>query len=325
MNYSLCKLRFTAPLHAGSGESAKSLDGSEFTLCADTVFSALCHTAEADSGVAAVSELCDLASSGGLLLSDAMPYCGEELYVPRPLLPPTGYRDTPASERKLMKALKYLSLNELPDYVSFVCGDGDFSPSGAVRSFGTESAAEKVALKGFDVSSPYSVGLFSFDADCGLYLLLAAEREETLDHVHRLLVLLGCGGVGGKVSSGYGKFELAEDPYVFDDVTEEYDQIRLLQRLLCEDFPCYMSVTSSLPNDGELDEALMGSFYMVRRRGGFVQSHSFGRAAKKRTQFFLAAGSVFRSRYGGGLYSVASGEHEVFRYSRPLFLGVDYR
>lgn len=326
MNYSLCKLKFTTPLHAGTGESAKSLDGSEMTFCADTIFSALCHAAETDGGATAVEELCLRAKNGSMTISDMMPYNSDVLYVPRPSLAPKTFRDTGSSDRKLMKSIKYIPISDLPDYISYCCGEGKFTPSEIFKEFGVEDICEKVSLKGLEVSSPYSVGTFSFYDGCGLWMLLAEESEEKLNMLHRLLTLLGCGGIGGKVSSGYGKFELAEDPYTFDATTEEDGQTRLLQRMLTEEFPLYVSLTTSLPSDKELDSALDGAWYIVRRRGGFVQSDTFGASAKKKTQFFLAAGSLFRTKYAGSLYNVAhGGNHEVFRYSKPLFLGVDFQ
>ena len=45
MNYFLFKLSFHTPCHFGSSDSALSLYTSEDHFCADTLFSALCHTA----------------------------------------------------------------------------------------------------------------------------------------------------------------------------------------------------------------------------------------------------------------------------------------
>ena len=54
-----------------------------------------------------------------------------------------------------------------------------------------------------------------------------------------------------------------------------------------------------------------------------MQSASFNTAAKKQTQFFLAAGSLFSQKYHGELFNVYNGgAHKVYRYSKPLFLGV---
>ncbi len=83
-------------------------------------------------------------------------------------------------------------------------------------------------------------------------------------------------------------------------------------------------LTSSLPREEELEEALDGASYQVLRRGGFVGSNTYSQVPmKKQTQYFLQAGSVIANRYTGDLYQVGSfGSHPVYRYGKPMFLGV---
>ena len=46
-------------------------------------------------------------------------------------------------------------------------------------------------------------------------------------------------------------------------------------------------------------------------------------ARKKKTQYFLAAGSLLPRRFEGDLYEVGpGGAHPVYRYGRPILLGV---
>ncbi|MEN6380241.1 MAG: type III-A CRISPR-associated RAMP protein Csm4 [Synergistaceae bacterium] len=326
MNYSLSKLLFMTPLHAGNSDRASSLDASEMSLCADTLFSALCCTADIDSGEAAARELCEWASEGQLYLSDMMPYHKENFYIPRPYLLPRIQRSDVRADRKAMKNLKFLPLVDLPDYIAHMTDGSDFSPEGIFSDFGVYDSVAKVSLKGMEVSSPYSVGTFSFDKDCGLYFIMASPCEDILEKMERLVILLGLSGIGGKVSSGYGKFRLAEDPYIFDGESAEDGEIRILQRMLSEEFPSYMSITTSLPNGDEMEKALAGSSYSVRRRGGFVRTRALKSASKKETQFFLGAGSVFKTKFEGGMYSVSKNAgHPVLRYSKPIFLGVDHQ
>ena len=53
MSCFLFSLRFTAPVHFGLSDAALSLYASEESFCADTLFSALCHTALRAEGEAA--------------------------------------------------------------------------------------------------------------------------------------------------------------------------------------------------------------------------------------------------------------------------------
>ena len=86
MNYFLFKLSFHTPCHFGSSDSALSLYTSEDHFCADTLFSALCHTARTLYGNSGVEALIEKAQKDQLFLSDAMPWCGERYYLPRPFL-----------------------------------------------------------------------------------------------------------------------------------------------------------------------------------------------------------------------------------------------
>ena len=65
--------------------------------------------------------------------------------------------------------------------------------------------------------------------------------------------------------------------------------------------------------------------FQVVRRGGFVASDTYAKTPmKKKNQFFFRAGSLFSNRFEGDLYSVGGfGSHSVYRYAKPLFLGVD--
>ncbi len=79
MSYLLFKLAFDAPVHFGPSDSALSLYTSEDFFRADTLFSALCHTAgdELDRLVKSVQNDC-------LRFSDAMPWRGDTLFLPKP-------------------------------------------------------------------------------------------------------------------------------------------------------------------------------------------------------------------------------------------------
>ena len=64
---------------------------------------------------------------------------------------------------------------------------------------------------------------------------------------------------------------------------------------------------------------------MLTRRAGFIQSSSYAQESRrKRSQWFLSAGSVLPGRFASQLYEVGeTGHHPVYRLSAPLFLGVE--
>ena len=328
MNYYLYKISFITPLHCGRGESAKSLERSRASICADTLFSALCCEAAADGGAQAVSDLCEGAKRGDVLFSDLFPYHGDDIYIPKPaLLPRTFGEALEADRKKAMKSLEYIPLLRLEEYIDSMEGRSLFEPEGIFKNFAETEIVEKVSLKGLEKSNPYFVTTSVFNRGCGLHGLIACGDEKKLKTVKRLLRLLGMGGIGGKVSAGYGKFKIA-DEYDLTYEEDAYDEQtkRLWHMLTTEKTQAYLSLTTSLPSDEELGEAMEGSLTTLRRRGGFVASESYGVSRKKDTQYFLGAGSLFRKKYAGTLYNVArGGAHPVYRYSKPIFLGVDYQ
>ena len=72
MSCFLFSLRFTAPVHFGLSDAAMSLYASEETFRADTLFSALCHTALHAEGEAGVTRLCEAVRRGEALYPCAL-------------------------------------------------------------------------------------------------------------------------------------------------------------------------------------------------------------------------------------------------------------
>lgn len=83
--------------------------------------------------------------------------------------------------------------------------------------FAAPLVAGRVALRE-EKPLPYYVGSYVFSEHSGLYFILGVEHEEEFTLIKDLLLSLGYSGIGGKRSSGYGKFELADDELeLFDD------------------------------------------------------------------------------------------------------------
>lgn len=165
------------------------------------------------------------------------------------------------------------------------------------------------------------MGAFRFAEDCGLYVLAGLESDDAA-WLRTLMRALGLSGIGGKVSSGYGKFTVDDEIYLNDPFDE---QTAWLFRALCRDAPAYLLLTTALPDEEELERTMEDASYTLTRRGGFVSSDSFAPSGqKKREQFFLTAGSVVRRRFGGALYLAARQDHPAYRFSKPLLLGCPY-
>lgn len=325
MNYCLFKLKFTSPVHFGSGSMAHSLDTGEMTCHADTLFSALCHSAAVLGGEEKVAWLIELAQTSAIRFSDCMPYKDETLYLPRLCW---QLKKAPDDNQKMLKRAEWISVSEMESYLSTLRGEGDYcwENAGYKSTFGTTVELTKAAVPSDADAVPYTVGLFQFFDDCGLYFILQYEKEDDAAKIEQLVQALGYSGIGGKISAGYGKFEVSDVTY-FSCLEDTYDEATawLYQHFNCSDSKYWTLLTTSLPADEELESVISTACFQVVRRGGFT--HPRGKNSellKKQTQYFLSAGSVVTHPFSGSLFSVGfSPDHPIYRYSRPILLGVN--
>jgi CRISPR-associated protein Csm4 len=330
MKYYLYRLRFKTGIHIGEHKGRIALATSGMGIHADTIFSALCHEALQNGGQVLLDKMAGFVKDGELLFSDAFPYQGREYYLPKPVLGMTGKRaQSDSNLKKKFKALKYIPASRFSEYLSGLRGEIFFDPENIQTVFGNHSTLTKVAIKGMkdirglEETRPYHVGVFQFFEDCGLYLILAYQGEEQRELFNRLVNSLSYTGIGGKRTSGLGKFEVLGEE--LQDIPEEDSSGRVLAQMLKERTALYqMNLSVALPQEEELELALENAYYSLIRRGGFVQSQTYSDTPmKKRVQYFFAAGSCFKKSFEGDLYDVSYyGHHPVYRYAKPIFLGV---
>ncbi|HZK39471.1 MAG TPA: type III-A CRISPR-associated RAMP protein Csm4 [Clostridia bacterium] len=325
MRYRLYKLRFTTPVHFGGESGSSGLVSSEMVFRSDSFFSALCMEAAA-AGL--IGDLLGAAREGKLLLSDLLPFAGEEYYLPKPFLSAKGEQKknvgTEMKKRKLFKKLSFVPVSGFDDYIKSFSGDAVFDVEKAlagIDALGSSAVRTQVALTGRDESLPYHVGIYSFAADCGLYLIAGIGDEATELLFEKIMLALAYTGIGGKKSSGLGKFETddvieLEEPY--------HENLEKIEAMLGAE-GCAMTLNTSLPLDDELETALDGATYTLVRRGGFIASPAFSPSPLKKNELYaFAGGSCFANRFEGGLFDVSggTGEHAVYRYLKPMFVGV---
>lgn len=303
----MVKLTFQAPVHFGDGR----LSDGEYTCDAATLFSALFIEA-LKAGCA--DELLAAAKSGDLSISDAFPYIGKRLYVPKPMACVSERAANSAESgdsraRKANKALKYIPADKLGDFLG-----GSFDFVGELGRFnnGASFLRTKVNLtrSTSDDAEPYHVGGYRFAPECGLFFLVNGAYD-----VRPLMEQLSYSGIGGKRSSGYGRFtfEVCEDaPLRLVDGSSFGKRAMLL--------------SSALPREDELTDSLLeGARYHLVRKGGFVQSTSHAPTPrKKRSLCLFASGSVFERCFEGDVFDVNAtpGAHPVYRYARAMWMEV---
>ena len=297
---SLYKLRFTAPVHFGPESGGEKLSSHAMAFRADLLFSALFLQGDGDA-------LLHWVQQGRLWFSDAFPYQESTLYIPQPvgIWNPQTMTDDPAVW-KLFKHLAYIPLDQLGAYVRGQC-----DPASLKTSFGTGYEVTRVNRRDAD-QSPYPVGCFRFADGCGLYIIVSAD-EQAMEGFDKRLLSLSANGIGGKVSSGWGKFvfEKAGLPPI---LAAGLDNHQAAYQLL---------LSTALPEDDALEEALSNGAWLLVRRGGFSYSTSAA-AHKKHTVFLLGSGSVFSRRFRGTMLDVGLGmPHPVWRCAMAGFMGVD--
>ena len=163
MNYSLIRLRFDGLAHFGTSDSALSLFTSEDHFYADTLFSALCHTALSLHGIDGLHSLLQQAADGSLLLSDSMPWHrtahGVDYYLPKPCrtfprLPQK--QDMPQGSRKAMKKLAWIPVRSFSDFWRSIAGEASYQPQ--PDAFGTLAGRTQAAVSDETDAVPYQVG-----------------------------------------------------------------------------------------------------------------------------------------------------------------------
>lgn len=334
MLYYLFKLKFLAPVHFGADIPGIGLEKSSVGCHADTLFSAFCHEALALYGEEGLQKLVDEAGQGRLLLSDVFPYIGDELYLPRPVLhferapvarpsAVAGQADQHAIKKRLKK-LAYIPVNEFASYLQFLRDGGDEIPF-ELPCFGMGGMVSKVAIRGSEEPQPYNVGIFTFNHDAGLYFILGIDSADRLDYYKSLLESLAYSGLGGKRTSGCGRFEPAEDEIELDTECSITESDYRLAAMLHADTPLYMSLSVISPreDDWEYINAPQTCYTLVQRRG-FIYSASYSdRFQKRRPLVMLNAGSCFPGKLRGSIVDVSSGGgHSVYRYGMGLMIGV---
>lgn len=310
MRYLTFSCAFRTALHIGADQPGNALETSAMCVHSDTLFSALCHEALKAGCLEALYESCAL---GRLALSDLLPYRGETLYLPKPILSIDRADAGDSGVKKIMKRLTHVPLDGFEAFIRGMTPQ-TLSKLPADTGFGVASVVQCVAIRGGDASKPYAVGAFTFAPDCGLYLIARAESAGEEKLIWRLMNNLGATGIGGRHAVGMGKFDVRET-----------QTPQTLEAMLRDDAaPRQMLLSTALPNGDALYGALEGATYGLSRRGGFVASDRYaGEPVKKRTMYFFQSGSCFARRFPGEIFEVGKGgAHPVWRCGKALWMGV---
>lgn len=167
-------------------------------------------------------------------------------------------------------------------------------------------------------SVPYYVDKIYFHHNAGLFFLLDAE-ENVKEMVLAAMKLLADTGIGTDRNIGNGQFEVAYDEMHLDVPTPEKANYQLNLSLYC-------------PEESEVKDSIMQSFYGLTKRGGYISSPSKPehQTIRKRSVFMFTEGSLFPYREGrrGKIEDLkpkfATLDHPIWRDGQPIFIPFNY-
>ena len=304
MNYKIYKMTFKQGVHFGD----HSLEKSEITFQADTLFSALCIEA---LKIDKLDELLESVKENHLVFSDAFPYMGQEFFIPKPMKKiEQVVQSEDMTTRKKFKKLEYIQVSLLDKYLK---GQYPIDKGSDIKKLGLHALKTSASIRGNEEALPYRVGIYRFKKENGLYIVVGYDSQEILDLFDELFEMLSLSGIGGKKNSGLGHFdlEIAELPKELNQRLNTKGEV--------------MTLSVSLPTEDELDDVLDDSRYLLVKRSGFIDSYTYSKEQRRKKDIYLfKSGSCFNKTYQGDVYDVSSGgNHSVYKYAKPLFMGVE--
>lgn len=311
MKYKIYKFDFNGYVHFGSS----SLDQTGKTFSADTLFSALYQEA-LQEGNGRDRRLLEMVQSGELRFSDALPYSEDTLYLPKPYLYFKSEEMHGDSDSiKLYKKLNYIPENRFEQLVKGQLSTDELVDIKTnIDNLGKTEMLTLAAVRGNSEATPYRVQQYAFYEGKGLYIVAALANKEVEELLEELLDNLSFVGIGGRRSSGMGKYSMpyAKLPQSYKEKLEK-TKGRVMALSIC------------LPPAETMEKVLEGASYQIKKRSGFVASETFAPEWKRKQDLYVfSAGSCFLHAFEGQIVNVdRGGAHPVYRYAMPLFMGVE--
>lgn len=313
-------LKFLTPVRFGSDNRHTGLEETAFTCHSDTFFSAFFTEWLQYYGETSREKdfLLNTVHDNQFRVSDLLPYKGNELYLPRPLVLP-GSERIPLENIKEIRKCRYLSLAKFNDYLK------KFEIDEKPACFGEETVTARVSWRRDEDALPYTVAAYRFEENAGLYGIV--QMPEIMEKPFRgILKRLEKSGIGGKRSSGYGKFEVCRWRLLTtqsEDSEPEYIKTKLeksLTALLSTESPWYMNLSLISPTAEEVRKLKASdSWYQLLYRSGFTMDTGL----KQKQSLFINTGACLREKLEGQLLRIEQeGDHPVYRYGKGIYIGV---
>lgn len=298
MTYKMYIMNFQSA-HFGAG----TLDSSKMTFSADRLFSALAIEAKK---MGKMEEFVSMAGQDEFALTDAFPYLSGP-FLPKPIGFPkfeqTDFTTDVKEVRRQAKIAKKLQFIPLDKFDSYVNGMLLEDAEHAVTNIVTKNQPH---VDG----NLFQVSTVRFRDASSLYVI--ATESELLNE---LMTSLQYAGIGGKRSSGYGRFDLT-----ITDLPAAFKN-----RLIKDHQGTVMTLTTSLPIEKELEHAMETGSYLLSKSSGFAFSTETKENYRKQDLYKFASGSTFCESYTGQIVDVRPLDfpHEVLNYAKPLFFKME--
>ena len=304
MNYYIYKLKFVTPVRFGVTKGNITNDNSsDFT--SDQIFASIFNEYVNLYSIDKAKKLLN-----DFYISDLFPFMEDKLYLPKPIMIFDSLVENKNKDRKIGKKIKYIQINEFNEYINDLKKGNDLLKYKLTKPFFKEVYQTKYNFS--KEQTPYTVSGIQFYKNCGLYFIVSFNDEikEEFDNIIRSLSF---SGIGGKKSSGYGKFEIDEI------IKPSLDIINSLN----SNCKYKMLLSSVIPTD---EEVMMlktsNSFYSVISRSGFSVVN--GNMVKKKTTPMLKSGSCMDFDIKGQIKEVnKENVRSIYRYAKALKWGIE--
>lgn len=264
----IIKLNFNSPLHIG--EIGLGLEECSPIIHSDTIFNSIIN---AHSLMHSKDETNDFVKKFNTIkISSAFPFCGNEIYFPKPKIKLNIDEKTHSDHSKNLKKTEFVSKEYFEKIINFKeLNETDITKITKKIEIYEEFQNPKVYLdRETNKSGFFFISLIKFKKDCGLWFSIDCDND-VYTEIISCLRLLEEEGIGGKRTWGYGLFNFGEE------------NIELMQ----PEGNSFMLLSLFYPNKNEKEIFSDNSSWDFVLRGGWT-----GKERKPRIRM-IKEGSVF--------------------------------
>jgi CRISPR-associated protein Csm4 len=323
-NY-IYKMKFSGGVRFG--RISGGMEDSDYAAGSDTLFSALYIETYRIFGKNYCDKMLEYAAANKFLLTDLMPYTDDTYYIPKPLIQIKRDSSPEQTEgiKKRLKELKYIPVDKIESYFRLDNADDIKNFTGFTGA--REDLRNRNRVKQGEDTDIYVVLSYSFLVNSGLYFIATME-DDIADILNQAIDSLGYTGIGGERSIGFGRYEIQKAAILSERDTKGSAVSsceKALLDALYNTHKYYLSLSTIIPSDEDIDKLYNNSFYKLSKSSGFIYSQDYSNTQKKRKQITtIDAGAVFKNKIQGRVAELAdSGAHAVYRFGKAFLIGVD--